>query len=137
MILFDSMSLYKNKDKDKETERNYFNNERLAHKLSLRKKIINKKINEKRIISSNKNRTTQKNYKINPNNNINIKWNLELNINSFQIPKIIQKTLKSSEELINEAMEYVLDEDSNIVKYGIYLLKNILKNEQINENNQE
>ena len=113
MLLSNPMLFYKNKDK--ETERNYFNNERLAHKLSLRKKIINKKISEKRIISStssnininiidNKN-TIAQNSKLNPNNRINIKWNLELNINNFQMPKIFQKTLKSSEELINEAME--------------------------------
>ena len=145
MLLSNPMLFYKNKDK--ETERNYFNNERLAHKLSLRKKIINKKISEKRIISStssnininiidNKN-TIEQNSKLNPNNRINIKWNLELNINNFQMPKIFQKTLKSSEELINEAMEYLLDEDSNAVKYGIYLLKNMIKNEVINENNEE
>lgn len=131
------------------------NNQRLEHKLSLRKIKYNNLFNLKRNFSSmtnNKeninliNNTKEKDNAINPNipktitnnsNNClnNIKWKLELSIDNIPIPEPYKKNFSSSNEMIDIdiAISYLECVDTESVRYGLCLLKDIFKKENINQ----
>ena len=142
-----------NKKKDKEKDLNDFSIQRLDFKLSLRKKKNNNIINQKRIFSScsnNKenisiNNNTNDNIinmnncictnKCNLDNNINnIKWNLELSINNIPIPKSYKKEFSTLDVMINASKDNILCVDVIPVRYGVCLLKDIFKKENIEQN---